>query len=360
MPDIPLKKLLLLALTFCFTAFSSIEAEARLPVPERVASGHGVIWGMTFLDQQRLLFTERAGQVKVLDLATSGITDITGLPDIRVQGQGGLMDVAKWGDWLYFTYVKPVAGEGRTTLARARLDGRALVDWQDLLITESADSGGRHVGSRIAFAGRYVFFSIGDRGDRPNGQDLSTHAGTILRLHRDGRVPVDNPFQGIANALPEIWSYGHRNPQGLVFGEGRLWSNEHGPRGGDEINLIERGANYGWPEVSHGKEYFLPKLVSEISERDDVVSPLHVWIPSIAPADLLHYTGDAFPEWRGNLFSAALRGHISRIILDADNRVQREEQLLEDLGERIRSLQEDKNGHLYIGTDNGNIYRLTP
>lgn len=319
-----------------------------------------MIWGMTFLTPDRLLFTERAGKVKVLDLTGGGITEITGLPNIYVQGQGGLMDVAKIGDHLYFTYVKPVSGEGRTTLARARLDGRALADWQDLLITESADSGGRHVGSRIAFDGDYVFFSIGDRGERPNGQDLTTHAGAILRLHPDGRVPADNPFQNHPDALPEIWSYGHRNPQGLVFGEGRLWSNEHGPRGGDEINLIERGANYGWPEVSHGKEYFLPKLVSPISERDDVVSPLHVWIPSIAPADLLYYTGTAFPDWHGNLFSAALRGHLSRIVLDADNRVLREEQLLEDLGERIRSLQQGPDGFIYFSTDNGNIYRLAP
>jgi glucose/arabinose dehydrogenase len=198
---------------------------------------------------------------------------------------------------------------GETTLARARLIGLHLTDWQDLLVSHSIEGSNKHFGSRIAFDGEFVYFSVGERGYRANAQDLSTHAGSIIRLNLDGSIPADNPFVNNNQALDEIWSYGHRNPQGLVWDdqEQRLWSIEHGPRGGDEINLIVKGKNYGWPVISYGKEYWLPLSVGEGTQKVGMEQPLKVYTPSIAPSSLLLYTGEAFPQWRGNLFALVLK-----------------------------------------------------
>ena len=198
---------------------------------------------------------------------------------------------------------------------------------------------------------------------RPNGQDLTTHAGSILRLRLDGSVPTDNPFVGRDDVLPEIWSYGHRNPQGLVYDDvsKRLWSIEHGPRGGDEINLIHRGRNYGWAVVSQGKEDWGPFDVGEAKSREGMEDPVMVYIPSIAPGSLLLYTGKAFPQWRGNLFAGALKlQHLNRVELNDAGQAVREERLLTDLNERIRALAQSPEGWIYLSTDSGNIYRLRP
>ncbi len=335
---------------------------------EEVANDQGVIWSMEFLTEKTLLFTERQGRVKILDLASGRISELSGVPDVWDRGQGGLLDAAvasdyQPGDWIYFTYSKEADGQGATTLARARLQERALVDWQDLLVTRSATETGRHYGSRIVFDGRgHLFFSVGDRGHRPNGQDLSTHAGSILRLNVDGTVPEDNPFVG-KEGLPEIWSYGHRNPQGLFWdaAAGTLWSNEHGPRGGDEIQIIRAGENYGWPVVSHGKEYWGPVAVGDSVSKPGMVDPLKVYIPSIAPSSLLIYTGDAFVHWRGDLFSGALAMvHLNRVAVDGQYRPVDEERLLLDLDERIRDVIESPEGWLYVSTDSGRILRIRP
>ena len=268
------------------------------------------------------------------------------------------------GDWIYFTYSKQQPAGLATTLARARLAKDRLKDWQDLLITRSTSDTSRHFGSRIAFdhAG-HLFFTVGDRGVRPNGQDLQTHAGAVLRVKLDGSTPTDNPFVDQPGALNEIWSYGHRNPQGIVYDHvhERLWLIEHGPRGGDELNLIRRGANYGWPEVSHGKEYWGPFQVGEAKSKPGMEDPVKVWVPSIAPGSLLLYTGTAFPAWRGDLFSGALKlTHLNRIMLDAQGHVVGEERLLDDQGERIRGLAQSREGWLYLSTDSGRILRLRP
>ena len=213
------------------------------------------------------------------------------------------MDVAllpnyKTTGWLYFTYVKEIEGEGATVLARAKLNKNKFYSWQELLVTSSRSDTSHHFGSRIAFDNNgHVFFGIGDRGERPNAQDISNHAGSILRLNLDGSIPHDNPFVNTKNALPEIWSYGHRNPQGLTYDikTNRLWEIEHGPRGGDEINLIIKGANYGWPVISYGKEYWGPLAVGEGTHRKGMEQPVKVYIPSIAPGSLLMYSGNAFP-----------------------------------------------------------------
>ncbi|HIF88502.1 MAG TPA: PQQ-dependent sugar dehydrogenase [Candidatus Thioglobus sp.] len=334
----------------------------------KTASGLGVPWGMAFTSDNEIVFTERQGKLGILNVNSGLVEYITGLPEIHVAGQGGLMDVAtlpnyNFDDWLYFTYAKPVNSYSETTLARARLIDSHLVDWQDLLVTRSIEGDNKHFGSRIVFADGFVYFSVGERGYRPNAQDLSTHAGSIIRLNLDGSVPEDNPFVDNNQALDEIWSYGHRNPQGLVWDnlEQRLWSIEHGPRGGDEINLIVKGKNYGWPVISYGKEYWLPFSVGEGTHKAGMEQPIKVYVPSIAPGSLLLYSGTAFPEWQGDLFTGALKlRHLNRIGLDDDGVAIAEERLFEDLNERIRALVQSPEGWIYFSTDNGNIYRIQP
>ena len=336
----------------------------------QVAVGLGIPWGMSFQSQNEILFTERKGRLGIVNIDSGEVNYLSGLPDIIANGQGGLMDVAKptnneIADWTYFTYVKPIdaAGNGETTLARAHVSHEGVVDWQDLLITNSLEPSDRHFGSRIAFDDTHLYFSVGDRGNRPNGQNLESHAGSILRLNVDGSVPQDNPFVDVEDARNEIWSYGHRNPQGLVWDgvNQRLWSIEHGPRGGDEINLIEKGKNYGWPIISYGKEYWLPLAVGEGTHKEGMEQPIKIYTPSIAPGSLLLYTGEAFPRWQGSLFAGALKlHHINRIELDGNGVAIAEERLFENLNERVRALLQSPEGWIYFSTDNGNIYRIQP
>jgi glucose/arabinose dehydrogenase len=336
---------------------------------EQVAQGLGVPWGMAFLNDQELIFTERDGDIKILDLDTLEITTLKGAPEVDAEGQGGMLDVATGPDyatqgWLYFTYSKSTISGAVTTLARARHSGIHLSNWQDLLVTDSATSGYRHFGSRIAFDQQgHVFFGVGDRGERGNAQILSNHAGTIMRLRHDGSIPDDNPFLFQQDVLPEIWSYGHRNPQGLLYdsSSGNLWSIEHGPRGGDEINLIQKGANYGWPVISYGKEYWGPVSVGEGTEKAGMEQPIKIYIPSIAPGSLILYSATAFPQWRGSLFSGALKlRHLNRVSISADNKAIAEERLLGDLNERIRALAQSPEGWIYFSTDSGKIMRMRP
>lgn len=332
-----------------------------------VAEGYSVVWGMSFISEGELIVTERNGTISLLDVATGEKTAVSGGPEVWARGQGGLLDVALYEgadeQWLYFTYSKEINGKAVTTLARSQLEGNKLVNWEDLLVTQSVSGSGRHFGSRITFDDDgYLYFSIGDRGERPNGQDTMTHAGTIVRLNLDGSVPKDNPFVN-GGGLPEIWTYGHRNPQGMYFDRQRniLWSNEHGPRGGDEINIILKGENYGWATVSHGKEYWGPLAVGEAKSKPGMADPVKVYIPSIAPGSLIVYEGDAFPSWKGHLFAGALAMvHLNRVEVDGSGKVGKEEQMLEALDERIRALIESKEGYIYFSTDSGSIFRITP
>ena len=339
-------------------------------VVEQVMKGLSLPWGMVFLNQDQILMTERKGQIKLFNLQTQKLSLVSGVPQIHFSSQGGLMDIALPPDysgpnsWIYFTYAKNQQGQGVTTLARAKLKGRQLVSWQDLLVTDSATNTGRHFGSRITFDGKgHLFFSVGDRGVRPNGQDLSTHAGSILRLNLDGSIPQNNPFLQKKNALPEIWSYGHRNPQGLFYDHHtkKLWSIEHGPRGGDEINFIQKGFNYGWATISYGKEYWGPLQVGEGTHQKGMEQPVKVYTPSIAPSSLIVYSGHAFPQWKGNLFSGALKlRHLNRIELNQESQPIHEERLLETLKERIRFVTESAEGWLYLLTDSGLMLRIKP
>jgi len=351
-----------------------IQSEKATFALEEVIDGLGIPWGLAFISDSQLLITEREGSVKLLDLQSKTLSPVQSAPEVMAENQGGLLDVAvppdfTAGDWIYFTYVRDKDDEGVTVLARAKLmsdqsGSNKLVQWQDLLETRSATDSGRHFGSRIVFdENGYVYFGVGDRGERPSSQDLTNHAGTVMRLHRDGRVPKDNPFTQRNDVLPEIWSYGHRNPQGMAYDydNKRLWLIEHGPRGGDEINLVLPGRNYGWPVISYGKEYWGPLAVGEGTHREGMEQPIKQYTPSIAPGSLLLYAGDAFPAWRGNLFSGALKlTHLNRVTLSEDGRAIAEERLLTDLGERIRALAQGPRGWLYFSTDSGKVYVMKP
>ena len=350
-------------------AFEEIEQGHPDIRVEQLFTGLGVPWGMAFIDKQRLLISSRSGRLHLADLESRSVMAVNGLPRIAAEGQGGLLDVATGpgfasDGWIYFTYSKALPDGNATTLARARLDGQQLRQWQDLLVTDSAASGGRHFGSRIAFDEQgYLYFGVGDRGERDPAQDLSNHIGSILRLHLDGSLPTDNPFIGVAGARHETWSFGHRNPQGMAYDRvnKRLWSIEHGPRGGDEINLILPGRNYGWPVISHGKEYWAPLQVGEGTSKPGMEQPHKVYIPSIAPSSLMLYDGAAFPHWRGNLFSGALKlRHLNRVEVSDTGDITGEERLLEDLGERIRNVIQGPDGFIYLSTDSGRILRIRP
>ena len=309
-----------------------------------------------------------------IDTATGKQTLITGLPAIYTDGRAGLLDIAIPADyqrsdpennWFYFSYCKPQDINAVITLARARLIDDTLVDWQDLLISQATGDKNIHFGGRIVFDNSgHVYMTIGERYQRDKAQDLSNHAGTIIRLNKDGSIPTDNPFVNQPDALPEIWSYGHRNPQGITYDpvSNQLWAIEHGPYGGDEINLIEAAHNYGWPIVSHGKEYSLDHAqIGEGTEKQGITQPSKVYIPSIAPSSLLLYRGAAFPHWQGNLFAGALKlEHLNRIVLDGAGKANTEERLLRARNERIRTLTESPEGWLYLTTENGKILRIKP
>jgi len=326
----------------------------------KVASNLGVGWGMTFLNENSLLISQKDGEITLLDLKSKETQNIKNIPKVLYRGQGGLLDIQKKDEWIYLTYVKNINGQGATTLARAKILDNKLVEFKDLLVTKSLSNASHHFGSRIAFDDKgHIFFSVGDRGDRNSAQDLSSHKGSILRLNLDGSIPSDNPFVNKANALDEIYSYGHRNPQGLFFDKNNktLYSNEHGPRGGDEINIIKKGSNYGWPVVSKVKEYWGSSFVGDFRSKENYDDGIKVYIPSIAPSSIISYSGKKYKNLKGNLFSGALKlQHLNQIILDENNKVVKENRLLENLHERIRNIVESPKGEIYISTDNGNIY----
>jgi glucose/arabinose dehydrogenase len=361
--------LALVTLSVKAQALRMIQSRDVAFVLELVKDGLGVPWGMTFIADNRMLVTEREGRISLLDTASGNLTILQGAPPVKVAGQGGMLDVAvppdfKTGDWIYFTLVRDKAGQGVTVLARTKLAGEKLVDWQDLLETRSASGDNQHFGSRITFDETgHVYFGVGDRGKRPNAQDLSNHAGTVMRLRRDGSIPEDNPYVGRSDVLPEIWSYGHRNPQGIAYDKvhQRLWVIEHGPRGGDEINLVLPGRNYGWPVISFGKEYWGPFQVGEGTAHEGMEQPVKQYTPSIAPGSLMLYSGKAFPLWRNNLFAGALKlHHLNRVTIDKEAKAVSEERLLNELNERIRALVESPQGWIYFSTDSGKIYRIKP
>ena len=334
---------------------------------EVVAENLEIPWGFDFLPKQKMIFTERKGSIKILDLKTGKITSLKGVPLVAASGQGGMLDVIAHPDFsknqtIFFSFSKKVTGGYTTVISRAKVKGNKLISMREIFVARPANNKGLHFGSRLVIdKSGYLFFTVGDRGERHKAQSLKTHNGKVLRIHQDGKIPSDNPFRKAEGALGEIWSYGHRNPQGLTIDPvtGDLWSQEHGPRGGDEINIVKRAANYGWPVITYGKEYWGPSI-GEGTHKVGMRQPRHYWVPSIAPSGLTFYTGDKFKSWKGSLFSGALRGaHLNRLVL-VKGRVVKEERLLEKLGQRIRNVKEGPEGYLYISIDDGKILKLVP
>ena len=353
-----------------FIAYSNtiLAQNNKIPIEiQTIASNLGVPWGMTLLPDSSMLITQREGILSKLDLKSGQLININGLPQIKVKGQGGLFDIALSPNypttgWIYISYSKDIAGQGATTLSRAKLTDHKLVDWQDILITQSTTKTNYHYGGRISFDHKgHVFLTVGDRGIRPNAQNLNNHAGSILRINLDGTVPYDNPYINTPDALNEIWSYGHRNPQGLFFNKQtqQLWAIEHGPRGGDEINLIQAGFNYGWPIISHGREYNKDLPVGQAATLQGMEQAIKVYVPSIAPSGLIQYSGKEIPQWKDNLLAGSLKlRHLNRIVLDNDNSAIDEIRSLRQVNGRIRNIIEDTNGIIYISTDDGRILKV--
>ncbi len=330
-------------------------------------------WSIAFLPDGDMLVTERPGQLRIVRDGELDPQPVDGTPEVWYRGQGGLLEVALHPEFesnqlLYLSYSKPNAGgsEATTAVARGRFDGERLSDVEDIFVAEAWSDRGNHFGSKLVFDDDgFLFITVGDRGanafieprNAHAAQDLSNHQGTLVRLHDDGRVPDDNPFVGREDALPEIWSYGHRNAQGLIVHPetGEVWLTEHGPQGGDELNRSLPGRNYGWPVIGYGVQYG-GREIHEGTHRDGMEQPVLHWTPSIATSGLMHYTGDVFAEWRGHLFAGGLAGQqIARIVLtEGDNgysvgRMERPP-LLSGWA-RIRDIRQGPDGLIYLATD---------
>lgn len=323
-------------------------------------------WAFAFLPGGGVLITERAGRLWHLR-ADGSRAAVDGLGEIAVTGQGGLLDVMVPRDFsetrdLFFTYAKPQADGAGTAVAKARLteDGTALRDWRVIFEMTPGSTGGRHFGSRLVEApDGHLLVTVGERGDRPSAQDLGRENGSVLRIARDGSVPQDNPFVDRANAQPEIWSWGHRNPQGAALdAQGRLWVAEHGAKGGDEINLIRRGANYGWPVISYGRHYSGAKI-GEGTSKPGMEQPEFYWDPSIAPSGMMIYSGALWPDWKGDMFVGSLKfGHIARL---SGRPPELAERLESPATARVRDVREAPDGSIwFLSEGRGALYRIAP
>jgi len=344
-----------------------------------VVDGLETPWSIAFLPGGDMLVTERPGRLRVVRDGRLLADPVEGVPEVVARGQGGLLDVVPHPDFannrlLYISYSKPTPGRERGTTAvfRARFENDALHDHEEVF--EANSDGNGHYGSRLAFDDEgYLYITVGDRQAPPRGdlmahpaQDLTNHHGTVSRIHDDGRIPADNPFVDQNGAEPSIWSYGHRNQQGLVIHPetGDVWATEHGPQGGDELNHIRPGENYGWPVVGYGVHYRSGSAIHEATMMEGMADPDQVWVPSIATSGLMLYTGDKFPEWQGNLFVGGLGGEqIARLTLDGTDVVS-EETLLHRMG-RVRDVRQGPDGYIYVAIEDrsGNptpIVRLEP
>ena len=337
-----------------------------------VARGLVNPWALAFLPDGAMLVTERPGRMRIVTSQGQVSPPLEGVPDVWASGQGGLLDVVTDKSFaqnktIYFCFAERADGGGRTAIARAKLDdGKGRLDDVNVIFRQQGPlSSGNHYGCRIVQADDgNLFVTLGEHFTyRDQAQSLGDHLGKIIRIAPDGSVPSGNPFAGRADAKPEIWSYGHRNGQGLAINpaSGELWEIEHGPRGGDEVNIIAKGKNYGWPVIGYGVDYSGAKIHDSTS-RDGMEQPVKYWVPSIAPSGMAFYNGKLFPKWSGSLFTGALRGAmLVRLTLNG-NTVTSEERLLQDLKERIRDVRQGPDGALWLLTDSsaGRILRVAP
>lgn len=354
----------------CLVLFSKLvfsadfKSEGMDLTVETLTEQNEVIWGFDFIDEKKIIFTLRAGKMKTLNLEDKKVDDIKGTPKVWAHGQGGLLDIRihpKDSKKIYFTYSEPTKNRTSTTaFALAELDGKKLKNIKKIISAEPSNNNEVHFGSRIEFDDQdHVYITVGDRYDRPSVQNRNTHLGKILRFNLDGTTPKDNPFYNSDGIKKEIWSLGHRSPQGLTWHKEKkqLWEAEMGPQGGDEVNWIKKGENYGWPVVTFGREYDGPKI-GEGSEKAGMQSPIVYWVPSISPSGISFYLEDKLPKWKGNLFVGTLSGsHLRRLVFKSDKVVQQEE-LLNDLNLRIRNVRTGLDGWIYFSTDQGQIMRI--
>ncbi|KRP29209.1 MAG: hypothetical protein ABS28_02655 [Cryomorphaceae bacterium BACL22 MAG-120619-bin32] len=332
---------------------------------EVVVPNLNIPWGFTFLPDNSILITEKEGEL--IHFINGQKKIISGLPEVTLRGQGGLMDIElhpnfKENNLIYFTYASSDGAErgANTTLMSAEFTGDKLTNKKVLYKAEPNSKKGEHFGSRIVFdKENHVYFSVGDRGSRDeNPQDITRDCGKIYRLNDDGTIPNDNPFVNEPNAKKAIFSYGHRNPQGMKMNPftNEIWAHEHGPKGGDEINIIQKGKNYGWPVISYGVNYSGTKF-TEITEKEGMEQPLHYWTPSIAPSGMAFVNSDTYPNWKGNLLVGSLKfQYISNCTLE-NGKVIKEEKILENIG-RVRSIEQGNDGYLYAGIEGLGIIKI--
>ena len=343
-----------------------VKTEALAFKIDTVASGLNIPWGMAWLPNGDMLVTERSGELfRFRNKTFEGL--IEGVPEVYTQGQGGLLDIKLHPDydengWIYLAYSEPQGKGGNTAIMRAKIYGNSLIDQEKIFKAQPNTNSGVHFGCRMAFdKDNYLFFSVGERGNSANAQDLTNHCGKIHRIYDDGSIPGDNPFVDTPGAMPTIWSYGHRNPQGLAFHPltGVLWETEHGPKGGDELNIIRKGANYGWPEITYGINYD-GTIITEDTAKVGMEQPVIYWTPSIAPCGMAFADAETYPQWANNIFSGSLSfRYVVRTELQG-NEVKKHEIMLREAG-RVRSIETGPDGYLYIGVENpGFIFRLIP
>ncbi|WP_149240092.1 PQQ-dependent sugar dehydrogenase [Dyadobacter sp. 32] len=347
-------------------------SEADLKV-DTVASGLKMPWATTFLPNGDLLVTERVGKLRLVKKGVLDPQDISGLPEILYKGQGGLLDVQLHPDyakngWIYISYSSPKAegeegddGGANTGLIRAKLKDHALTDVQKLFKALPNVKGGNHFGGRIVFDKKgYVFLSLGERGQKENAQNLGKDQGKVVRLHEDGKIPTDNPFVKTPGARPEIWTYGHRNPQGMTIHPttGVIWAHEHGPQGGDELNIVQKGKNYGWPLITFGIDYD-NSIISKDTARAGMEQPVTYWKPSIAPCGMTFVTSSQFKDWNGDLIVGSLKFQYLQHLTIKGNKVTGREIIFNKLG-RVRDVRQGPDGNLYVVLENsGKIVRIS-
>jgi len=335
---------------------------------ESLAIGLDVVWAVEPLPDGRLLVAEKPGRLRIIENGKLLETPVGGVPAVSSKGQGGLLDIGIHPDfaangWIYLSYSDPGPGDSAmTAVVRGKLKDGQFVEQQTIFKApaELYRQGPNHFGSRFVFDKGYLYFTIGERGQQEDAQDLSRPNGKIHRIFDDGRVPEDNPFVGKAGALPTIWSYGHRNPQGLDKdpATGALYDVEHGPRGGDELNLIGKGKNYGWPVITYGMNYD-GTPITNLTAKEGMEQPVTYWVPSIAVSSIAFYTGSKFPQWKGQLFLGALAGEELRRLVIKDGQVTHQEVLFKG-GGRVRDVVNAADGYIYLTFDGGRVARLVP
>ena len=352
------------------------EAKTQAFQVRELLSGLEHPWSMAWLPNGEMLITEREGRLRrVSKDFRLDPRPIEGLPkSIEVDGQGGLFDVAvhpgfSRNGWVYLSFSEGQLG-GRlsssgTALVRAKLDGHRLIEMETLFSMQPKSRGGRHFGGRIVFdRDGFLYLALGDRGDEERAQRDNDHAGSVIRLHDDGRIPTNNPFVGSGSVPPEVFSRGNRNIQGAAVHPttGALWTHEHGPQGGDEINIIRAGRNYGWPTITYGVNYVTGTKIGEGIQKPGMVQPIHIWVPSIAPSGMAFYTGNRYPGWSNSLFVGGLRSQALIRLEHQDNRIVAEERLMVGQHGRIRDVRVGPDGLIYLLTDddNGKLLRLDP